>query len=767
MYDIRQFKPTLYLLILMGMTGFALAADTPGLWLFAVGALVINVWLIKSRRFTPMPRWLANVLGVLALVLAGAQIRAGDNTPIITIGEFLILFHLIKLFEQRANRDFAQLLVLSFLLMVAAAVSTASLLFGLMFVAYLFVSLYCCLLFHVKIETDKARAEYGLPIEEINSPTLRQDQRYLTRSMLRLTGLVSIFAVGFAVVVFLFFPRGMGAGLIGQPPLRPAQALTGFSDEMGFQKIAQIEQDFDVVARVELYRGDKKVTDQEFLYLRGNALDSYSGNSQSPLGRWKWYRSESTDQEQTYPSPDNPVGFFTPGGHDVVTRQQVTLQPTGTAALFAMGGACQFEPTRPMHIIYSPHTGIIHDTDVLMQPIQYNVWSTDDLGEIYDGDDGWRAAARTIDPQIKQYAMKPEVCGVDANGQPLALLPLTGDDPIYHTADGEIADNIEKHLRGPGFAYTLDLTDAGNIGDSDPVVAFLYNFKRGHCEYFASAMALMCQSINIPARVVNGFACSIDDYNRLGDYFEVKQSNAHAWCEVCIDGHWKRYDPTSSNDVGDTRQKGLVAEVKNVFDYLEYKWATNVVAYDGGERKNLITNMDNSLTRSANTIVNGNSFGWQRKLSDWWEGWKWNISMAIAAIALVVVSIVLLAAIAWFLIERWRLRRRARRIGLGELNTTDQLRLVRQLGFYDDLVQILERHDVVRPGHLTPMEFSGTLTFLPGQAYEDIRRLTQLFYRVRYGAVEINAHRQRRLETVVQRIAKMLDVPGISKMAGA
>ena len=61
------------------------------------------------------------------------------------------------MWEQRANRDYAQLLVLSLLLMVAAAISTGSLVFGLLFVGYLLTSLYCCLLFHLKVETDDAR----------------------------------------------------------------------------------------------------------------------------------------------------------------------------------------------------------------------------------------------------------------------------------------------------------------------------------------------------------------------------------------------------------------------------------------------------------------------------------------------------------------------------------------------------------------------------------------------------------------------------------
>jgi 4-hydroxybenzoate polyprenyltransferase len=68
MYDIRQFKPALYLLLLLGFSGFALAAEAPGLCVLSVTALVLNAWMLKTRRFTPIPHWLANAITFLALL---------------------------------------------------------------------------------------------------------------------------------------------------------------------------------------------------------------------------------------------------------------------------------------------------------------------------------------------------------------------------------------------------------------------------------------------------------------------------------------------------------------------------------------------------------------------------------------------------------------------------------------------------------------------------------------------------------------------------
>src|SRR5205823_3444143 len=140
--------------------------------------------------------------------------RTGGSQLILSVGQFLVLLHLVKLFEQRANRDYGQLIVLSLLLMIAAAISTASLVFGVLMTFYLFLSLYCCLLFHLKVETDTARATIAQPKLPFNPAVLRQDQRFLTRSMRKLTGAVSAFAIVGAVASFLFFPRGTGGGIL-------------------------------------------------------------------------------------------------------------------------------------------------------------------------------------------------------------------------------------------------------------------------------------------------------------------------------------------------------------------------------------------------------------------------------------------------------------------------------------------------------------------------------------------------------------------------
>ena len=122
-----------------------------------------------------------------------------------------------------------------------------------------------------------------------------------------------------------------------------------------------------------------------------------------------------------------------------------------------------------------------------------------------------------------------------------------------------------------------------------------------------------------------------------------------------------------------------------------------------------------------------------------------------------LLAMVLALAVGAFLWERWRLLRRAQRIGIESLPEAQQLKLARQLGFYDDLVRMLEARKIVRPPHQTPMEFSRSLSFLPAGMYDTILRLTRLFYQVRYGGAELTSPRQRRLENILANLGRELE----------
>lgn len=79
-------------------------------------------------------------------------------------------------------------------------------------------------------------------------------------------------------------------------------------------------------------------------------------------------------------------------------------------------------------------------------------------------------------------------------------------------------------------------------GSTDPVVAFLRVHKRGHCELFASAMALLARSIGIPTRIAVGYR--VDEVNPITGLTVVRDRNAHSWVEAWVDDRWESFDPT-------------------------------------------------------------------------------------------------------------------------------------------------------------------------------------------------------------------------------
>lgn len=741
-YDVPEFRPALYALVMLGISGFAFAAESPGVWVLAAGCIGVNFWLTYTGRFRPIPRFVANIVTVFGVLVLLAVLQQNEGAPLLVIGHFLVLLQIVKCFEQRANRDFAQLLVLSLLLMVAASISTANLVFGVVLVVYLFLSLYCCLLFHLKVEADYARQIHGLPDADEHPSKIKQDQAGLARSMRRIIIAISLGAVASAVVTFVLFPRGGAAGLFGPSQFRASQSLTGFSDSVNFQNVARITQNTQEIARVTVTRRDTPY--QGILMLRGVTLDTYTGDGKAPgmPDSYQWMRTAATGRAIPLNGIRNRWMLVSNDPTEGSIRQIITLSPTNTNVMFAIGGVRSFKFEDDAEYRYVAADEVLQTAEVLTRKIRYEVMSTGELTSApAASDDYFQRIRSNIPASIEPIARSVAVSGYDENSRPLA--PQRPKGEFVTDVDILIAQNIERYLRD-NFTYTLDLTDAARVGDRDPLVAFLTDFKRGHCEYFAGAMALLCQSMDIRARVVVGFKC--DEYNALGDYYTVKQSHAHAWVEVLSsEGRWVTFDPTTSNEEMTMQMDTLWQRLRAVFGFLEDQWEDAVIAFDQNRRTNM-------LAAAARQTSQGVSRGMELAKDLWnWQG-KVFLSLNLITALVALMMLTLIGAISWYFWDRSQLRRRAKRIGLDSLPLQDQLKLARQLRFYDEMVRLLERQGIVRPAHLTAMEFGGTLSYLPTEAFDAILRLTEVYYRVRYGRAEVSDQQKRHLAHAVSSV---------------
>ncbi len=147
------------------------------------------------------------------------------------------------------------------------------------------------------------------------------------------------------------------------------------------------------------------------------------------------------------------------------------------------------------------------------------------------------------------------------------------------------------------YGYTLQLL---RTPVADPLANFLFERKQGHCEYFASSMAVMLRTLHIPSRVVNGFRS--DEFNDVTGNYVVRAKNAHSWVEAYFPGYgWITFDPTPGGDVGTPEgwDRAML-----YLDAAQSFWREWVISYDSSHQYILgqaaVSGTRNSWDRSRN-----------------------------------------------------------------------------------------------------------------------------------------------------------------------
>jgi transglutaminase-like putative cysteine protease len=183
------------------------------------------------------------------------------------------------------------------------------------------------------------------------------------------------------------------------------------------------------------------------------------------------------------------------------------------------------------------------------------------------------------------------------------LLARANDQDHRSHYDILIADRLAQRL-GQRCAYSLDLSDANP--DRDGVYDFLFYMKKGHCEYFASALTVMCRALDVRARLATGF--HLDPSAGKGPYL-VRGSDAHAWTEVyTTDTGWTIVDATPGG-TSTMRKKTLWGSIEMFFSDLQYQWYDKVVGFDSSARDRLFNRIPKALAAIRDSIVNFFAYG--------------------------------------------------------------------------------------------------------------------------------------------------------------
>jgi transglutaminase-like putative cysteine protease len=275
---------------------------------------------------------------------------------------------------------------------------------------------------------------------------------------------------------------------------------------------------------------------------------------------------------------------------------------------------------------------------------------------------------------------------------------------------GEKARALESHLRAD-YGYTLELLSQPV---QDPLAYFLFERKKGHCEYFASSMAVMLRTLGIPSRVVTGFQSGV--YNPMTGWQVIRAADAHSWVEAWIDGRgWTTFDPTPFDTTGGG--PAWLTRLSLLSDTVSQFWQDWVMSYDLGHQVALAARMQ--------------AAGRRLRFPDFDE---FTAGMTAAAhtgaryVPLATILLGLLAAGLFFgplLLKRWHVRAQSRRLARGETGKSDATVLYRQM------LELLEKRGFQKPPWLTPAEFAHVLR-VPNLS-ECVEEATAAYNELRFG----------------------------------
>lgn len=689
---------------------------------FGAGLFVIAMigsWFLEGSRFQISER-LGTAMIVLAVPLYYLLGRSGFFTfassesmlPSI-LARLILTLTAIKLLQRKSDRDWIFLYIMAFFQVLLAAGLSISAMYLASFVAFSFFMVSTIILFEMR-KTERSVVEKATVMRD---PDSRPSHKLPGLSRIPATSFVLIaFIIAVATPLFFLIPRVGGAGIGADPG--GVSARSGFSDRIELGGIGQIQQSDEVVMRVRLEGND--VTGN--LKWRGIALDTFDGKA--------WSKSKPNTREPRAKADRDIIQVDYATGKESLLLQTIYLEPLDTPVLFAAPRA----------------VGVQGSFQILMR---------DAYGAIYFQRPGERLSYRVL----SDTSLPPvPTLRADRNAYPVQFanylqLPDSLDERIPELAESitanvrnryDAAATIENYLQTQ-FGYTLEQ----KAGGSDPVSDFLFNVREGHCEYFATSMALMLRSQGIAARVVTGFQQG--EYNETAEVFVVRQRHAHAWVEVYFPGEeaWVSFDPTpAAGQYIGAGNGGMTGRLTKYLEALEMFWIQYFVAFDNQEQRSMFTNLRRSFQDYQSSTSNYLETI-QILVAEWWKDVKGEngdltrvsaIAYAIAAAAFVVGLIIAL----WWLVKRIRkaglfarLYRWFRPAGKGAV-----------IDFYERMVRILETHGYVRSPFQTPLEFA------VGTHFPEAVSITEEYNRVRFGGADIRSREQevaRALERLIGR----------------
>jgi len=634
-----------------------------------------------------------------------------SNPEVVLLSHLILFLSAVKLLQRKADRDWFFLYLISFFTVLLAAGLTAK----PAFLAVLLLYLLCALSTVVAFEIQKARRKVTATQTRLLVPpdsTLFQKlpmrlwrRRYLETRRLPLVsvGLLMLIMV-LALPFFLIAPRTASSAL--RRGGKGVSGFIGFSDNVVLGQIGELKASDEIFMHVRIDSlGAGRAAD---LRWRGVALDEFNGKgwkNSSTIGRAERRTSES--------------GFFKLGTTDDITRltaQTFIVEPVDTPVVFAAPRvlalqaevrAISVDAEGGLRAGYHLDRRFVYRAFSDVTQPSASVLRADGLQYLADTQRYLELPAR-LDPRIRVLAHDV----IEKSGAP------TGYDK---------SRVIESYLRD-NYGYTLEM----KAGGADPLADFLFRVKQGHCEYFATAMAVMLRTQGVATRVVNGFLPG--EFNAAAGAFTVRQSDAHSWVEVYFPqtNTWATFDPTPPAGRSARERTGLAGALSKYSEALDLLWFQYVVGYDKEEQRSLITSLRSGLinVRRQSAIVWDEA---QQALSS-----PGRTLFAVLGTVIVVVLIL-------FLARRVRKFGWVRGLRVWTIPSEDESSRVE---FYERLLRLLEKRGYKRDSYQTPLEFAAALPI------PEALVVTKVYNRVRFGGSAPTGDELEAIRSITRRLER-------------
>ena len=686
-------------------------------------AIMIAAWFLEGSRWQISER-IGTVLIVLALPAYYLAFRfhlisfAGTETVIVGIlASLILLLSAIKLLQRKGDRDWIFLYLMTFFEVLLAAGLSISALYLATFLVYLLVMV--CAIIAYEIRKTAREVEHKIagttPAKQDAAPNVPLTLR-LRRLPVAAFALITFIAL-LATPLFFMLPRVGGAGLGGNQG--KVGTRSGFSDKVTLGGFGRINENDAVVMRVRMENKADNFTDK---YFRGVALDSFDNQT--------WSRSKPNTKEPYVKGNSEVIKVDAPSDRQDLTMQTIYLEPLDTSVLFALPRAIAFQGNFPI---------LTKDT---YGTVSYQ-WSTERTS--------YKVVSDRSQPSIERLRQDNMSYGEESKNY--LQMPLNEDKRIFDLAYSiaskysnryDKAKAIEQYLQ-TNYGYSLEQKAGGN----EPLSDFLFNVREGHCEYFATAMAMMLRTQGVATRIVNGFHGG--DYNDAANMTVVRQKNAHSWVEVYFpkENTWVTFDPTPfSSDGSGGAATGITGTISKYLEALDALWIQYFVAFDNQEQSLLARSVRSSFAEYQDKTSSylGHI---QAIVAEWWAEVRGDNGAAARAAAIGYAIAAVAGVVLLFFLLRWLVRRI---IALAiwkrlwrSLFATPQASIIE---FYERMLNSLAEKGFKREPYQTPLEFAYAVE-LP-----EAVMITEKYNRVRFGEKDLSADEASEIDSLLSRLSE-------------